>query len=167
MESESGSFIWDSEKELINIYKHGIDFVTAAKAFKDLKERFILTPDTARKKKGFSALVKSVIKFSRLGLHLVVARLEYLALDIGGRGLNTMKKKIRNSNKPIGKLTRIHDFLPLPEELVLPQETIKVTLSLKKSSVEFFKHKATEYHTKYQRMIRELLDRYATQYMSA
>jgi uncharacterized DUF497 family protein len=33
-ESQS-SFIWDSEKELINIAKHGIDFTTAAKVFKD------------------------------------------------------------------------------------------------------------------------------------
>lgn len=77
-----------------------------------------------------------------------------------------MKKRMRNSNKPIGKLTRIQDFLPPPEELVLPQETIKVTLSLKKSSVDFFKHMAEAHRTKYQKMIRELLDRYAMRYMS-
>ncbi len=75
-----------------------------------------------------------------------------------------MKKKISNSNKPIGKMTRIDDFLPPPEKLVIPEETIKVTLSLKKSSVAFFKHEAERHHTKYQRMIRELVDRYTARY---
>ena len=77
-----------------------------------------------------------------------------------------MKEKIMDSNKPIGKLTKVDDFLPRPEELIMPEETIKITLFLKKSSVDFFKHKASECHTKYQRMIRELVDRYASQYSS-
>ena len=29
------SFVWDHQKELLNIQKHGVDFMTAAKAFKD------------------------------------------------------------------------------------------------------------------------------------
>ena len=65
---------------------------------------------------------------------------------------------------PIGKLTRVKDFLPPPEELVFPSDTIKVTIVLKRSSVNFFKRKAEQHHTKYQKMIRELLDRYAMQY---
>ncbi|PIP67591.1 MAG: CopG family transcriptional regulator [Candidatus Omnitrophica bacterium CG_4_9_14_0_2_um_filter_42_8] len=77
-----------------------------------------------------------------------------------------MKEKIIDSNKPIGKLTRVNDFLPRPEDLIMPEETIKITLLLKKSSVDFFKHKADKCHTKYQRMIRELVDRYAAQYSS-
>lgn len=36
------SFIWDSEKELANIVKHGIDFITAAKAFKDPKRKIYI-----------------------------------------------------------------------------------------------------------------------------
>ena len=68
---------------------------------------------------------------------------------------------------PIGRLTRIKDFLPPPSELVVPAETLKVTISLKKSSVDFFKHQAEKHHTKYQKMIRELVDRYATQFSSA
>lgn len=75
-----------------------------------------------------------------------------------------MKKETPDQNKPIGKMTRIIDFLPPPEELIISEETVKITLSLKKSSVDFFKHQAGRYHTKYQRMIRELVDRYATQY---
>ncbi len=77
-----------------------------------------------------------------------------------------MKKKMTNQDMPIGKLTRIDDFLPPPEKLVMPEETIKVTLFLKKSSVDFFKRQAELYHTKYQKMIRELVDRYTTQYAS-
>ena len=75
-----------------------------------------------------------------------------------------MKNKKINQDMPIGKLVRIKDFLPSPAELALPEETTKITISLKKSSVEFFKHQAELYRTKYQRMIRELLDRYAMQY---
>ncbi|MFA6357050.1 MAG: CopG family transcriptional regulator [Candidatus Omnitrophota bacterium] len=75
-----------------------------------------------------------------------------------------MKKKIRDSEMPIGGLARIKDFLPSPEELVNTEKTVKVTISLKKKSVDFFKHKAGQYHTKYQKMIRELLDKYAMQY---
>ena len=36
------SFIWDIGKERVNIRKHGVDFITAAKAFKDPK-RIIVT----------------------------------------------------------------------------------------------------------------------------
>jgi hypothetical protein len=75
-----------------------------------------------------------------------------------------MKEKIIDSNKPIGKMTRVNDFLPSPEELVIPEETVKITILLKKSSVDFFKRKAQEYHTKYQKMIRELVDKYAAEY---
>ncbi|HHT9126729.1 MAG TPA: CopG family transcriptional regulator [Candidatus Brocadiia bacterium] len=75
-----------------------------------------------------------------------------------------MKKRMISSDMPIGKLVRIKDFLPPPAKLAVPEETTKVTISLKKSSIEFFKHQAERYHTKYQRMIRELIDRYALQY---
>ncbi|MDO8663011.1 MAG: CopG family transcriptional regulator [Candidatus Omnitrophota bacterium] len=75
-----------------------------------------------------------------------------------------MRKKTINADMPIGKLTKVKDFLPPPAQLAMPEETTKITISLKKSSVEFFRHEAQRYHSKYQRMIRELLDRYAMQY---
>lgn len=75
-----------------------------------------------------------------------------------------MSKRIVDADMPVGKLTRIKDVLPPPEQLVIPEETIKVTLLLSKGSVKFFKHQATQYRTKYQRMIRELVDRYAERY---
>lgn len=75
-----------------------------------------------------------------------------------------MRKKTVNSEMPIGKLKRVGDFLPPPNQLAVPEETKKVTISLNKSSIDFFKHQAERYHTKYQRMIRRLLDSYAMQY---
>ena len=75
-----------------------------------------------------------------------------------------MKKRKIDPDMPIGKLTRVKDFLPPPEELVFPEETIKVTISLSRLSVEFFKQQAKKQHVKYQQMIRELLDRYTIQY---
>ena len=65
---------------------------------------------------------------------------------------------------PQGKLERVEDFLPTPDKLAVPEETAKITISLNKSSIAFFKYQAAHNHTKYQRMIRELLDTYATQY---
>jgi predicted DNA binding CopG/RHH family protein len=75
-----------------------------------------------------------------------------------------MKRKIKDKNMPIGKLKKVEDFLPPPEKLIMPRETIKVTLSLTKTSVEFFKRAARRNHTQYQKMIRKLIDQYATHY---
>ena len=35
MDRHFGSFVWDVRKETVNIRKHGVDFETAARAFKD------------------------------------------------------------------------------------------------------------------------------------
>ena len=75
-----------------------------------------------------------------------------------------MKKHKIDPDMPIGKMTRVKDFLPPPEELVFPQETVKITISLSRLSVEFFKQRAKKQHVKYQQMIRELLDRYVIKY---
>ena len=64
-----------------------------------------------------------------------------------------MKKKIKYTNESIGKVKLVEDFLPSPEELVLKDETIKVTISLSKASVDFFKKEAKKYNTQYQKMI--------------
>ena len=58
----------------------------------------------------------------------------------------------------------ISDFLPPPEELVLKESKVKVTIALSNRSVEFFKKHAKENNTKYQTMIYEVLDRYAQNY---
>ena len=71
-----------------------------------------------------------------------------------------MKKKIYDENMPIGKLTRIPNFLPPPEELIFPDDIVKVTINLNKSDVEFFKKKAGKYRNKYQKMIRVVIRQY-------
>jgi len=58
----------------------------------------------------------------------------------------------------------ISDFLPPPEELVLKEAKVKVTIALSNRSVEFFKAHAKKNNTKYQTMIYEVLDRYAQNY---
>ena len=75
-----------------------------------------------------------------------------------------IKKISRNDDQPIGKMKEVKDFLPPPEKLILPEENVKVTLSLTKFSIEFFKRQAKSNKTKYQKMIRELVDRYVREY---
>ena len=75
-----------------------------------------------------------------------------------------MSKRKPDPNVPVGKLTRIADVLPPPETLAVPEETTKVTLLLSAASVRFFKQQAARRGTKYQKMIRTLVDRYATHY---
>ena len=75
-----------------------------------------------------------------------------------------MKTKITYTNEPMGTLKAVEDFLPPPDQLVLKEESVKVTISLSKESVQFFKKEAKKHHTQYQRMIRKILDLYAAQY---
>ncbi len=60
----------------------------------------------------------------------------------------------------IGPLKVVPDFLPAPEELAFKEDAVKVTITLSKESIEFFKQEARKHHTQYQKMIRRLLDVY-------
>lgn len=51
----------------------------------------------------------------------------------------------------------VKDFLPPPDQLILKEETVKLTISLNKSSVDLFKKVAKENKTQYQKMIRKLI----------
>lgn len=75
-----------------------------------------------------------------------------------------MKKKIKYSNEEIGEVEVVNDFLPKPEDLVFKKDTIKVTLNLSKSSIEFFKGIAQKHGSQYQKVIRKLLDNYTSHY---
>lgn len=77
---------------------------------------------------------------------------------------SNMKNKIKYSDGEIGEVKIVEDFLPKPEDLVLKDETVKVTLALTKASVAFFKSQAEINHVPYQAMIKSLLDKYASQY---
>jgi predicted DNA binding CopG/RHH family protein len=71
-----------------------------------------------------------------------------------------MSEKIRYSNERLGKVEVVADMLPGPEELAFREDTVKVTIALSKASVDFFKKEAKKHDTKYQQMIRRLLDEY-------
>lgn len=77
-----------------------------------------------------------------------------------------MKEK-KYTNEPIGKIKIINDFLPAPHELILKEDTIKVTLMLSKESIDYFKREAEKHNAHYQVMIRSLLDKYAHHYDDA
>ncbi len=86
--------------------------------------------------------------------------------DFGEKGEKFMKKrKTKYTDEHIGKIKIVDDFLPKPKDLVLKEETTKITISLTKSSVDFFKSEAEKLHTNYQTMIRTLLDKYASHYL--
>ena len=70
-------------------------------------------------------------------------------------------RKVKYTRGEIDKVKIVADFLPSPDKLVMKEETVKVTLSLTKESVDFFKHEASINHTQYQKMIKIVLDRYA------
>ena len=80
---------------------------------------------------------------------------------IGGKASRFMSGKIKYSDEPLGETRVVPDFLPSPTELAFREESIKVTITLSKKSIEFFKAEASKHHTQYQRMIRQLLDTYA------
>jgi predicted DNA binding CopG/RHH family protein len=71
-----------------------------------------------------------------------------------------MSAKTRYADEKIGEPRIIRDFLPPPEELAFRDESVKITISLSRRSVTFFKEQAKGHGTQYQRMIRRLLDAY-------
>jgi hypothetical protein len=72
------------------------------------------------------------------------------------------KTTVRYTKGEVGsRVRRVADFLPPPDELVLADDTVKVTLSLTRRSVDFFKGEAKKRRVPYQRMIRALVDGYS------
>jgi len=72
-----------------------------------------------------------------------------------------MEAKIKYTDEPLGELRIVDDFLPSPEDLLFKEENVKITITLSKNSVDFFKNEAKMHNTQYQKMIRKLLDLYA------
>ena len=83
-----------------------------------------------------------------------------------------MKKKTtyKNASKSLADAIesgkKVKDFLPKPEDLILKEDTVKITLSLNKDSILFFKKKAKQNKVSYQKMIRKVVDLYAEEYVS-
>jgi len=72
-----------------------------------------------------------------------------------------MKRIRKYQDEPLGRLEVVKDFLPPPDRLVLRDDEVKITISLSKRSVDFFKRHAARSKVPYQKMIRSLLDTYA------
>ncbi|MGI8524636.1 MAG: hypothetical protein ACR2K5_00375 [Pseudolabrys sp.] len=70
-------------------------------------------------------------------------------------------RTVKYSAGEIGRLRVVEDFLPSPDKLVLREDNVKVTISLSRRSLDFFKRAAKQRHVPYQRMIRALVDAYA------
>jgi predicted DNA binding CopG/RHH family protein len=84
--------------------------------------------------------------------------------DIGVKERKYMNRKISYTDGEIGNFVIIDDFLPPPDKLVAKNYNIKITLSLTKNSIDFFKQEAKKHQTGYQSMIRKLLDDYTKNY---
>jgi predicted DNA binding CopG/RHH family protein len=84
----------------------------------------------------------------------------------GEKGGEFMKKRrVKYTDEYIGEVKIVDDFLPKPKDLILREETTKITITLTKSSIDFFKKEAAKHHTHYQTMIRALIDQYASHYI--
>ncbi|MGA7789974.1 MAG: hypothetical protein WCA56_17630 [Xanthobacteraceae bacterium] len=70
-------------------------------------------------------------------------------------------RTVKYTGGEIGRIRVIQDFLPAPADLVPREDNVKVTLSLSRRSLDFFKREAKKRRVPYQRMIRALVDRYA------
>lgn len=58
MDKKFVSFIWDEEKESANIHKHGVDFATAAKVFKDPKRKIYIDSKHSKKEERLFCIGK-------------------------------------------------------------------------------------------------------------
>lgn len=71
------------------------------------------------------------------------------------------ERTVRYTKGDIGRVKIVEDFLPSPAELVPVEDNVKVTLTLTRRSLDFFKQEAAKRRLPYQRMIRALVDQYA------
>jgi hypothetical protein len=72
-----------------------------------------------------------------------------------------MRKPIKHTNEPIGRVKVLEDFLPPPGALVPRDETSKVAIAWSRRGVAFFRREARVHKRQDHRMIRALLDCYA------
>jgi len=79
-----------------------------------------------------------------------------------------MKKKTTYKDAPKGvnlaleKGIIVEDFLPSPKDLVLMSRDVKVTINLTEQSVGYFKKASAKYGIPYQKLIKRVLDTYAS-----
>ena len=81
-------------------------------------------------------------------------------LDIGEGEKDFMSNTINYTEEDIGEVAFVTDFLPSPRELKERNENVKITISLSKRSIDYFKKAASMNDLQYQKLIRQLLDDY-------
>lgn len=81
--------------------------------------------------------------------------------------MKNKKKRVVDTDKPIGKLFRMADDLPSPQELAKSIKVARITIMMSQASIDYFKQQARQHHTKYQRMMREVLDQYVAHHPNA
>jgi hypothetical protein len=62
--------------------------------------------------------------------------------DTGAEIRRFVKGRVNYTSEPLDTVRVVEDFLSPPEDLVFKEENVKVPMSLRKSSVEFFKTEA-------------------------
>ncbi|MDP2913535.1 MAG: BrnT family toxin [Candidatus Omnitrophota bacterium] len=88
MLKEYGSFVWDPRKEKVNIHKHRIDFITAAKAFKDSKRKIFIDSRHSENEKRYFCIGKA-------GNRIVTIRFTYRSGKIRMIGAGCWRKGIK------------------------------------------------------------------------
>ena len=158
------SFEWDPDKDAETQRKHGVSFLEAQAAFLDPGR--VIARDI-----GHSRSESRFYCFGRVSDGVLTVRFTYRGSVIriigAGTGVEVrscMKHARKYTNEPLGRVEVVEDFLPPPDQLVLREDGVKVTISLSKKSVDFFKAHAAQSKVPYQRMIRTLLDSYADKY---
>jgi len=158
------SFEWDPDKDAENQRKHGVSFAEAQAVFLDSARVIARDLEHSRTEPRFYCFGR--VADGVLTVRFTIAEMSFASSvpDTGAEARNTMKHTRKYTNEPLGRVEMVEDFLPPPDQLVLREDGVKVTISLSKKSVDFFKAHAARSKVPYQRMIRTLLDSYADKY---
>lgn len=96
MEEHFGSFIWDLEKELVNIQKHGVDFATACKAFKDPKRKIYIDSIHSKKEERFFCIGKVEEKILTVRFTYRHGRIRIIGAGFWRKGVEYYEKEDRS-----------------------------------------------------------------------
>jgi hypothetical protein len=155
-------FEWDQAKDRINRTKHGVGFVDAQGAFQD--PRRVIAEDLEHSEGEKRYFCFGVVGGGVMTVrsHGGTAAFASSEPAIGEKDERSMSNRtVRYTEGEIGKVRVVKDFLPSADELVPATDNVKVTLTLTRRSLAFFKSEAKRRRVPYQRMIRALVDQYA------
>lgn len=158
------SFDWDPDKDAENQRKHGVSFAEGRRHSWILVVSLPGTWRTAEPSRASTVSAACPMASLRFGSPIAEVSSASSVQGTGAEARNFMKQTRKYANEPLGRVEVVEDFLPPPDQLVLREDGVKVTISLSKKSVDFFKAHAAKSRVPYQRMIRTLLDSYADKY---